>query len=158
MNQATTIADLFRRDLGTLARQIRAFPEDDLLWATTPGVTNSAGNLVLHLEGNLLEYIGRQLGQIEYRRNRPLEFSGHGFGRDELATRIDALRTTVPEVVASLSSDAMAALYPETVLEKPVTTHAFLVHLYGHLNWHVGQMDTLRRVLTGEGAIERTGL
>ncbi|MCM2256763.1 MAG: DinB family protein [Vicinamibacteria bacterium] len=158
MDQATAIADLFRRDLGTLARQIRAFPADDLLWATAPGVTNPAGNIVLHLEGNLREYVGRQLGHVEYRRDRALEFSDRGLGREELAARVDALRTTIPDVVAALSSDAMAARYPETVLERPLTTHAFLVHLHGHLNWHLGQMDTLRRILTGEGAIERMGL
>ena len=48
--------------------------------------------------------------------------------------------------------------YPEVVLEKALSTHAFLIHLYGHLNWHLGKIDSLRRALSGGEAIERAGL
>ncbi|HEV7745417.1 MAG TPA: hypothetical protein VGO56_10515 [Pyrinomonadaceae bacterium] len=37
--------------------------------------------------------------------------------------------------------------YPEVVLQAPMTTQEFLIHLYGHLNWHLGQVDYLRRIL-----------
>jgi hypothetical protein len=39
------------------------------------------------------------------------------------------------------------------VLGEPLTTRQFVVHLYGHLNYHLGQIDYLRRVLTGDGAL-----
>ena len=45
---------------------------------TLPGVINPAGNLALHIEGNLREFVGRQLGQLTYKRNRELEFSSRG--------------------------------------------------------------------------------
>jgi hypothetical protein len=35
-----------------------------------------------------------------------------------------------------------------------VTVQQFLIHLYGHLNWHLGQIDSARRVLTGGGDIK----
>ncbi len=54
------LAALFRRDLTRLAQELRAIPGDGALWTKPPGVSNSIGNLVLHLEGNLREYIGRQ--------------------------------------------------------------------------------------------------
>ena len=86
------LAALYRRDLIKLAMQVRAFPSDDLLWqASPPGVTNSAGNLALHLEGNLREYIGRQLGGVEYVRVRQREFDGKGIPVAEVAARIDGL-------------------------------------------------------------------
>src|SRR5690349_12001497 len=47
------IGILLRRDLEGLQREISWFPDDRLLWATTGGVTNSAGNLALHVAGNL---------------------------------------------------------------------------------------------------------
>ena len=159
MNTASNaLAALYRRDLSRLIQQVEAFPSDESLWQTLPGITNSAGTLVLHLEGNLREYIGRQLGQIPYSRNRPVEFTAKGLERPELVSRVDNLRRSIPSVIASLSPKTMEAQYPETVLEKPLSTQAFLTHLYGHLNWHLGQIDSLRRALSGATAIKSAGL
>jgi hypothetical protein len=120
-------------------------------------VTNSAGNLLLHLEGNLREYIGRQLGEISYSRNRPLEFSASGISRSELSSRVMDLAERIPAVIVGLSSEQMARQYPEVVLAGPLSTSEFLIHLYGHLNWHLGQVDYLRRILTGERALAEAG-
>lgn len=158
MDAATGLALLFRRDLTRLMQQIDAYPDDEMLWRTCPGITNSAGNLVLHLEGNLREYVGRQLGGVEYRRQRELEFKSKNLSRDELVARIAELRNLIPALVAALSSEQLQSEYPEVVLEEPLSTHAFLIHLHGHLNWHLGQVDYLRRVLSGSGAIPLAGL
>ena len=158
MSLATNLALLFRRDLSRLMQQIDAFPNDETLWRQLPGITNSAGNLVLHIEGNLREYIGRQLGNLSYDRIRPLEFSSKGLPRQELSARIAELKETIPSIVGELSSEQMQMDYPEVVLEKPLSTQEFLIHLYGHLNYHLGQVDYVRRALSGTGALERTGL
>jgi hypothetical protein len=150
------LADLFRRDLTRLIRQIEAFPTDEMLWQTVPGITNAAGHLVLHIEGNLREYIGRQLGGVAYHRNRQQEFTATGLRREDLAVRIEELRGVIPSVVESLSPEQMEREYPEIVLEAALPTQAFLIHLYGHLNWHLGQVDYLRRALLGDGAIRST--
>jgi hypothetical protein len=71
---ASELAALFSRDITRLIQELQAFPDTASLWKTQPGVTNSAGNLALHLEGNLREYIGRQLGHVDYTRDRPAEF------------------------------------------------------------------------------------
>lgn len=147
MSTAHDLAFLFRRDLGKLIKQINSFPNDEALWRTLPGVTNAAGNLALHLEGNLREYVGRQLGQISYVRNRPLEFSASGVSRDELVARLSDLRDCIPSVIESLTSEQLEMEYPEVVLEAAMSTKQFLFHLYGHLNWHLGQVDYLRRIL-----------
>ena len=152
------LADLFQRDLTRLSQQVEAFPDDVLLWKTVPGITNPGGNLVLHLEGNLREYIGRQLGHVAYDRNRPDEFSKREVPKVELLNRVEELRKLIPPIIRSLPAEKLAVEYPETVLEKPLTTEAFLIHLYGHLNWHMGQIDSLRRALSGEGAVKAAGL
>jgi uncharacterized damage-inducible protein DinB len=149
------LISLFTRDLRRVAQEIEAFPTDESLWQTAPGVTNSAGNLALHLEGNLREYIGRQLGGIAYTRQRPLEFSTTGLTRADVAARIDAVRETVIPALAKADLDA---LFPENVLGQPLTTRQFVFHLLGHLNYHLGQIDYLRRMNTGDGAIKLTGL
>lgn len=147
MTIANELATLFRRDLARLEQQIGRFPNDEVLWQTLPGVTNAAGNLALHIEGNLREFVGRQLGQLPYKRNRDLEFSAQGMSRGEISDRLLELRDSIPLVIERLSAAQLATEYPEVVLEKATSTSEFLIHLYGHLNWHLGQVDYLRRML-----------
>jgi len=150
MSMTSDLAFLFSRDLTRLSKQIEAFPNDKTLWEKLPGVINPAGNLALHIEGNLREFVGRQLGQLPYKRNRELEFSSSGMSRDELGWRIGELRQSIPAVIRDLSSEQMELEYPEVVLEVATTTRQFLIHLYGHLNWHLGQIDYLRRSLIAD--------
>jgi hypothetical protein len=158
MNFAHELSLLVRRDLATLLRHVQAFSSDEAMWQTVPGVTNSAGNLILHLEGNLREYIGRQLGNISYTRNREAEFDIKGLSRNELISRVEHLTATIPAVIASLSPAQLAAAYPESVLEREFTVQGFLLHLYGHLGWHMGQIDYVRRVVSAGGAVQRARL
>ena len=151
MSITSDLASLFSRDLAKLSQQIESFPTDEALWQTLPGVMNSAGNLALHIEGNLREFVGRQLGNLPYERKRELEFSSKGASRDELHTRLDELRRSIPSVIQALSSEQLEMEYPEVVLEVTTTTREFLFHLYGHLNWHLGQIDYMRRILLTGG-------
>jgi hypothetical protein len=155
MSFSSELAALFRRDLLKVALQVRAFPGRETLWAVPQGsgVTNSAGNLALHLEGNLREYVGRQLGGMPYTRTRDREFADCDLEVESLASRIDALVDLIPGVIASLTAEQLAAAFPENVLGAPLSTRQFLVHLQGHLSYHLGQIDILRRVLTSSGAI-----
>jgi len=158
MGIAEEIAALFRRDLGRLIQELQAVPDERVVWSTVPGVTNSVGNLVLHLEGNLREYIGRQLGGIAYRRERSQEFAGTGLPVAELIARIVEVQRSIPLVIAALPVERMQATYPENVLGRALSTQQFLISLHGHFNYHLGQIDCLRRILTQGAAIELAGL
>lgn len=149
MSVTTHLSAVFTRDLSRLIQQIEAFPNDESLWRTLPGITNPAGNLALHVEGNLREYIGRQLGQMPYSRQRPLEFSAKEISRAELAGRIAEVQRSIPAIIEGLTAEQMEAEFPEAVLGAPISTQQFLIHLYGHLSWHLGQIDYLRRILAG---------
>jgi uncharacterized damage-inducible protein DinB len=152
------LAVLFKRDIARLGQQIASFSEEAALWQTPASITNSAGNLMLHIEGNLREYIGRQLGGVPYARDRAKEFSARGIPRDELLARVESLGRTIPAVIEQLTQQQLEGEYPEVVLERALTTQQFLIHLYGHLNWHAGQIDSIRRAATGDGAIKLAGL
>jgi uncharacterized damage-inducible protein DinB len=151
---AKELADLFRLSLKRLLQELQVFPSDEILWAKLPGISNSAGNLFLHLEGNLREYIGRQLGGIGYTRHRDLEFSSPPVPASALLQRIQTLPDLIPGVLAALSREDLEAKYPEDVMGVPLSTRQFLIHLIGHLNYHLGQIDYLRRVLTGDSVSE----
>lgn len=155
---STELSALFARDIARLIQELKTFTDTASVWRTAPGVSNAAGTLALHLEGNLREYIGRQLGQIEFKRDRPLEFSARGVERDELIAKLEAVNAQIPPVIAALSAAQLDAIYPENVLGKPITTRQFLIHLDAHLNYHLGQVDYLRRITTGKGAIDLAGL
>jgi len=142
------LAALYRRDLARLVRQLDAL-DDARLWQVLPGVTNSAGNLLLHLNGNLREFVGRQIGGVPYVRDRPREFSATNVPRAALTE----LASLIPGVIERVDEARWNDLFPENVLGEPLTNRQFVVHLYGHLNYHLGQIDYLRRVLTGDGAL-----
>ena len=110
------LAALFARDIERVMQELRAFPDTESIWKTAPGVSNAAGTLALHLEGNLREYIGRQLGQIAYTRDRPREFSARGMAREEVIARLEAVKASIPAVIAALTNEQLDAIYPENVL------------------------------------------
>lgn len=89
MNEiAADLRVLLVRELKAFEREVEMFPDDELVWKTVPGVTNSAGNLALHVCGNLQHFVGRVLGDTNYVRDRELEFSRSSGSRAELAREI----------------------------------------------------------------------
>ena len=150
---ATELAALYTRDLNRLVQELSAFPDTATLWQTRAGITNAAGTLALHLEGNLREFIGRLLGKIDYKRDRPREFSDSGIEKADLVARLTAVRDEIPPVIAVLTTEELDADYPQIYGGMTLPTRQMLIHLEGHLSYHLGQIDYLRRLLTGDGAI-----
>ena len=136
---ADELAALYARDLTRLMEEIAAFPDTATIWQTRAGITNSAGNLALHLEGNLREFIGRLLGKRDYLRDRPREFSDSGIEKTELLERLAAVRDEIPLVSAGLSGDELEARYPQPHGGVTLRTIQMLMHLEGHLNYQIGR-------------------
>lgn len=140
------LQQLFARDLNKLANEIGQFSEQDL-WKIKGGVKNSAGNLCLHLVGNLNTYIGKNLGNTGYIRNRDAEFNDKNHPKGQLLSSIEQTKRMVDEVLVKTSDTDLQKRYPEDVLGYEMTTGFFLIHLFGHLSYHLGQINYLRRVL-----------
>lgn len=136
------------RDLETLKREIGAFPDEASIWATPPGITNSAGTLALHIAGNLQHFIGAGLGKSGYVRDRDKEFAARGVPRAELLAGLDRAGEAV-RLLATANVDPNAQL-PEPVGKFQFAAGDWLIHLATHLAFHVGQVGYLRRVVTGE--------
>jgi uncharacterized damage-inducible protein DinB len=152
--QTQDLTALFERDLKRLSQEIAAYDPETGLWEVAEGIRNSAGNLCLHLMGNLNFFIGTTLGQTGYVRNREAEFSLKNVPQSQLLQQIDATSRVVDEVIASLTADQLRANYPAEVLGYPMTTLYFLMHLHSHLTYHLGQIDYHRRLLTKGQAIQ----
>ena len=146
---ARWLAAIFQRDLETLRMEIEAYPSDAELWKLAPGISNSGGNLALHLAGNLQHFIGATLGGSGYVRNRDAEFGSRDRSRTELLLEVNAALALVPQTVRGLDQQALSQPYPLLVANVRLTTGDFLLHLATHFTYHLGQLDYHRRLMTG---------
>jgi hypothetical protein len=147
------IGTMMLRELVTLRKEIDAYPSDESLWKVVPGITNSGGTLALHLAGNLQHFIGAVLGSSGYIRDRDAEFSVRGLSRAEVLNLIDQATASLTHTFQTLTDEVLRRQYPERVGKVRLTTGDFLVHLEGHLAYHLGQIDYHRRMTTGHGPL-----
>ncbi len=145
--QITTLQVLFKRDLERLKTEIQSYSDEKILWHTEKSITNSAGNLCLHIIGNLNAFIGAALGKTNYVRQRDLEFSLKDVPRSELIQKIDETIATVQNTLSNLSPKDLESQFPVQVFQQKTTTAYFLAHLTTHLSYHLGQINYHRRLL-----------
>jgi len=138
---------ILNRDLNKLRQEIASYKQESNLWKVEKDIANSAGNLCLHLVGNLNTYIGATLGNSGYIRNRDLEFSAKGIAQQELLRKIDDTIQVVDKVLSTLTEEQLKQEYPMQVLAEKTSTEFFLVHLATHLTYHLGQVNYHRRLL-----------
>jgi uncharacterized damage-inducible protein DinB len=143
------ITAVLLRDLDGFRREILLFPDDESPWMTQPGVANSAGNLALHIAGNIRHFIGSNLGGIPYSRDRDDEFGRREGTRDMLVAELDRALEVVKAVMPALSPSQLDEPFPGATTPVPVTTRKFLFHLATHVAFHLGQAGYLRRIVTG---------
>ncbi|MGG7439725.1 DinB family protein [Chryseobacterium arthrosphaerae] len=142
-----SLQSLYKRDLNKLKTEIEAYQKEENIWKTDKNISNSAGNLCLHLMGNLNHFIGAQLGNTGYIRHRELEFSLKDIPQAELTEKIEATATMIDTVLSQLSDEDLKKEYPLVVFEDKMTTGYFLIHLVTHLDYHLGQINYHRRLL-----------
>ena len=99
-----TLRLLFSRDLLRLKTEIELYKEESKIWVTDENILNSAGNLCLHLIGNLNTYIGAEFGKKNYIRNRELEFSLKNISKKELLDKIESTILVVDKSLNFLSN------------------------------------------------------
>ncbi|KAA0129891.1 DinB family protein [Chryseobacterium sp. SN22] len=142
-----SLQSLFIRDLTKLRTEIEAYQNEETIWKTDKNISNSAGNLALHLVGNLSHFVGAVLGNSGYVRNRDLEFSLKNIPRTELIQQIEKTTETVTITLENLSAEDLEKEFPGEPLGFTMTTGYFLIHLFGHLGYHLGQINYHRRML-----------
>lgn len=144
---AETLSNLFDRDLERLNLEISTYRNEDNLWQTEAGISNSAGNLCLHLLGNLNHFIGAVLGRTGYVRHRDDEFSLRNIPRQDLLLNIENCRLITGEILSGLTTGDMEKDYPLEFQGRILSTFHMLTHLLAHLNYHLGQINYHRRLL-----------
>lgn len=138
---------LFERDIERLKLEIDAYSKEENLWKIDHNITNSAGNLCLHLVGNMSNYVGKEIGGFEYARDREFEFAGKNVPRSELIQLIEKLQGIVTASLEGLDETMLDKDYPLEVFGAKMTHSYFLIHLFGHFSYHLGQINYHRRLL-----------
>lgn len=149
---AQDLADLLDRDLRALVAEIQAYPTEASLWRLDGDIRNSGGTLALHLAGNLSHFVGAVLGGSGYVRDRDGEFGARDVPRVEILRRVEEARAQLERTLAELDRDALDAPYPSRApasLGEAPSTRRMLLHLSGHLMYHLGQVNYHRRLLGG---------
>lgn len=142
-----TLIALFERDLNKLITELQLYKDEANIWRIEKNISNSAGNLTLHLIGNLNTYIGKEIGKTDYVRNRSLEFSQKDVPRKELIAKLQDTIKIVKDSLLTLSEEDLQKEYPVLVFSAMTSTEYLLVHLTTHLSYHLGQVNYHRRLI-----------
>ncbi|WP_317896842.1 DinB family protein [Aurantibacillus circumpalustris] len=141
------LKNMFSRDLNKLKTEIESYKNEAILWEVDTNISNSAGNLCLHLIGNLNAFVGAELGKSGYVRQRELEFSTKNVPREELIKKIAETLLVVISTLDNLTEEDLKKDFPLKVFENKTSTEFFLIHLITHLSYHLGQINYHRRLL-----------
>jgi uncharacterized damage-inducible protein DinB len=127
---------------------IERMPDDDLWWRPND-VSNSVGNLILHLCGNLRQWMVSSVGGAEFKRDRDAEFTERGpLPKAELVAR---LQQTVREVDAVLANVGPERLLQHLKIQKYDTSILQAVyHVVEHFGYHLGQILYIYKMRTGK--------
>ncbi len=142
------LALLYERDLNKLKVEIGAYLNEEDLWVVDKNISNSAGNLCLHICGNLQHFVGHHLGKTNYERNREGEFNDKHIPREKMMLEIDKTIELINRVIPSLTDKNLQVKDPAKFNNWDMEVQAFLISIYGHLNYHLGQINYHRRLLS----------
>jgi hypothetical protein len=138
---------IFNRDLLKLKEEILSYQHEENLWLVEGAISNTAGNLCLHLIGNLNTFIGAEIGHSGYVRNRLAEFGDKFIPKQFMAEQIDKLIISMPDWLDKMKASELEEEYRIPIFGGPIKTGLFLVHLATHLTYHLGQINYHRRLL-----------
>lgn len=123
---------------------ILAIPSDRL-WFRADAASNSAGNLVLHLAGNVRQWVVSGIGGAPDIRERDAEFStSGGMGAEALLDHLEKALSEVDAVLASLSPASLGEMW--RIQGRDTTVFSALYHVVEHFAGHVGQIILLAKL------------
>jgi len=127
---------------------LRELSLEQIWWRPNPA-SNSVGNLALHLEGNVRQWIVSGLGAAPDRRRRDLEFSELGpMPRPVLLARLRQVVAAADRVLRKTDAEALARTY--AIQGFRVTGLRAVFHVAEHFSHHTGQVILLTKMLTGK--------
>lgn len=140
------ITQLFIRDLERLKDELNAYENEADIWKLSGEISNTAGNLTLHLVGNLNHFIGARIGNTGYVRQRESEFSEQ-LSREDLLQQITETQQMVKVALGGLTEDDLKEPHPIEFIKTELDLGSWLMYLSSHFNYHLGQINYHRRLI-----------
>ncbi len=141
-----SLHDLYVFELENLRREISFYKHESNLWLVHSAVNNSAGNLCLHLTGNIQHFIGAIVGKTDYVRNRDAEFNDKHQSKLDLLNEIEKATEVTQLTFDTLNEEDLTKTYPIDFMGIQ-TTDFYLTRFLAHLSYHLGQISYHRRLL-----------
>ncbi|MBK7907581.1 MAG: DUF664 domain-containing protein [Gemmatimonadetes bacterium] len=136
---------------GKIRLALSAMPAD-LLWQRANASSNSAGNLVLHLAGNVRQWIVSGVGGAPDVRQRDAEFAARdGAGLDALLATLDAACADAVAVFDRLDAGALGE--SRVIQGRTTTVFAAIYHVVEHFSGHTGQLILMAKAAAPDGAV-----
>jgi uncharacterized damage-inducible protein DinB len=118
------------------------------VWTRPNEVSNSIGNLVLHLTGNVRQWIIASIGDEPFQRDRPAEFAQRAsLPKEQIVPPLQQTVARAAEVIVGLSAARLLARV--TIQGYDVTVLAAVFHVVEHFSLHTGQIVYQTKILTG---------
>lgn len=137
---------LYINFLNSLRDEISSYKEPDHIWQLSGSISNTPGNLCLHVCGNLNHFFGAVIGNTGYIRERDLEFSKKNLSREELINDIEQTKIMIGKIFDGLTPDDINKIYPINKFGENVTYGFIFSRLVSHLSYHLGQINYHRRI------------
>ena len=119
---------------------------EEEVWHKPNSNTNSIGNLILHLCGNISQYIHSSLGNQEDTRTRDIEFStAGGFTKKELLVKIKIVTDKAIQIISSTSEQEL--IRKRKVQGFEYSGIGIIIHVTEHYSYHVGQIAYWTKLL-----------
>jgi uncharacterized damage-inducible protein DinB len=122
---------------------------DEDVWQRANEASNSVGNLILHLSGNVQQWIIGGVGDLPYERDRQYEFGERGgISREDLLARLKATLAKADQVLSEL--DPASLLERKEIQGSEVTVMEAILRIVQHFALHTGQIMLLTKQRTAE--------
>lgn len=144
--QIQALRQLYSFELENLLNEINAYSNNENLWIVDKQITNSGGNLCLHILGNLQHFIGTTLLNTGYVRNREAEFTEKNWSKETLQTKTLEVISLIHLAFEKLTNEDLLSIYPYDFMGTN-TTGFYLTRFLSHLSYHLGQINYHRRLL-----------
>ena len=120
---------------------------EEQIWWSANSQTNSIGNLILHLEGNVRQWLLKGIGGVAYTRHRDEEFSVSGIKtKAELLDILEKLATDIKKIIPAITEADLTDMKNIQCFEEDGIS--IIVHVIEHFSYHTGQISLMTKLLT----------
>lgn len=142
-----TFIQIYEMDLRKVINEVNLYETEADLWKLADGITNSGGNLALHLIGNINHFFGAVLGGTGYVRERDLEFADKNVSREKIVEGLENAVEVMKNALGNLADEDFQNVYPADFRDETQKTITVVTYMLSHLNFHLGQINYHRRLL-----------